>query len=324
MTRSTAQARLTAVGRALRSALAAPRSVARRAYGRESANSAAVSASPIAATWPMAGAPRTIISRIAKATSPADRQSYSTSASGSCRWSMRYRTPASSRNGVRNPLGAGSPANSASRCRRARRRRVRVEERAGRLGRRALERLGGTGHGRRRLDESPANWRKNRRRPRSTCRDRRGRGWRPARRGSGAGVAARPGARSRVSPSVRVRSSAGSANGWAFLGSRRSVLDDAGDPASVEPVAALEEFELDQERQADDLALEPLDQLDRALDGAAGREQVVDDQDLLAGLDGVAVDLEGVRPYSRAYSTEIVSAGSLPSLRTGTRPASIW
>ena len=29
-------------------------------------------------------------------------------------------------------------------------------------------------------------------------------------------------------------------------------------------------------------------------------------------------------PYSSAYSTLIVSAGSLPSLRTGTRPAPSW
>ena len=76
---------------------------------------------------------------------------------------------------------------------------------------------------------------------------------------------------------------------------RPSVLDDAGDAPAFEPVAALEEVELDEEREADDLALEPLDELDRALDRAAGREQVVDDQDLLAGLDRVAVDLERVR-----------------------------
>jgi hypothetical protein len=34
------------------------------------------------------------------------------------------------------------------------------------------------------------------------------------------------------------------------------------------------------------------------------------------------VDLEVFEPYSRAYSTVSVSAGSLPSLRTGTRPVS--
>ena len=64
---------------------------------------------------------------------------------------------------------------------------------------------------------------------------------------------------------------------------------------AAEAVAALEEVELDEEAQPDDLALEPLDELDRALDRAAGGQQVVDDQDALAGGDGVAVDLEGVR-----------------------------
>ena len=46
----------------------------------------------------------------------------------------------------------------------------------------------------------------------------------------------------------------------------------------------------------DHVALEPLDELDRPLDRPARREEVVDDQDLLPGLDRVAVDLERVRP----------------------------
>src|SRR3954467_12628196 len=74
-----------------------------------------------------------------------------------------------------------------------------------------------------------------------------------------------------------------------------SVLNDGRDAAAIEPVAPLEEVELDEKGEPDDVALEPLDQLDRALDGAAGREEVVDDQDLLARLDRIAVDLEGVR-----------------------------
>jgi hypothetical protein len=92
-------------------------------------------------------------------------------------------------------------------------------------------------------------------------------------------------------------------------------------PSRSRPV---EELELDEEGQSDDVTLQPLDELDRALDGAAGRQQVVDDEDLLAGLDRIAVDLEGVRAVLEAYSTVIVSAGSLPSLRTGTSPASSW
>ena len=66
-------ARLTAVGRDCTRALAPPAQdrppgVRRRRRGIRSADSA----SPIAATWPIAGAPRTTISRIAQATSPAD------------------------------------------------------------------------------------------------------------------------------------------------------------------------------------------------------------------------------------------------------------
>jgi len=76
---------LIAVGRALMSALAEPRSVARRAYGKEVRIFSAVIARPIAAAWPIAGAPRMTISRMAKATSPAERQLYSTSASGNRR-----------------------------------------------------------------------------------------------------------------------------------------------------------------------------------------------------------------------------------------------
>src|SRR5262245_50715285 len=93
--------------------------------------------------------------------------------------------------------------------------------------------------------------------------------------------------------SVNERLGAGRSRAGASGGA--SVLDDAGDAATFEAVAPLEEVELDEERQADDLALQPLDELDRALDGAARREEVVDDEDLLPGRDGVAVDLERVR-----------------------------
>ena len=114
MTRSTAQRRLTAVGRALMSVFAAPRNVARRAYGRVVRALSAVSVSPIAPTWPMAGAPRTIISRIAKAASEAERTWYSSRTSGNLRWSTRWRTPGVSRNGVRKPVGGAGTAGAAA------------------------------------------------------------------------------------------------------------------------------------------------------------------------------------------------------------------
>ena len=66
-----------------------------------------------------------------------------------------------------------------------------------------------------------------------------------------------------------------------------SVLDDARHAPIIEPAAALEELELDEEGEAHDLALQALDQFDRALDGPPGREQVVDDQHPLAGADRV-------------------------------------
>ena len=84
-----------------------------------------------------------------------------------------------------------------------------------------------------------------------------------------------------IGASLAVGSVAGSVNRRARCGGR-SVLDDAGHAPALESVATLQEFELDQEGEADDLALESLDELDRPVDGAAGGEQVVDDQDLLA------------------------------------------
>ena len=66
------------------------------------------------------------------------------------------------------------------------------------------------------------------------------------------------------------------------------------DLAAVEAVAAVEESELDEEREAHDLAAEPLDEAEGRRGRAAGREDVVDDEHLLAGRDRVAVDLEQV------------------------------
>src|SRR5262249_27011239 len=125
---------------------------------------------------------------------------------------------------------------------------------------------------------SPANWRKKRRRARSA----------PS---SSAG--APPGAGSGEGESAG-RSGDGSANGPS-LAMPASVLDDGRDSAPGQPVATLEEVELDREGQTQHGALQPLDQLDRAFDRAAGCEEVVHDQHLLPGGDRVAVDLERVR-----------------------------
>src|SRR4029453_6991198 len=120
---------------------------------------------------------------------------------------------------------------------------------------------------------SPANCRKKRRRARSA----------PLPGGVGAGASA----------SVRVGSVTGVGR-WRAGWSGRSVLDDACHAPVVEPLATLEELELDEERQADALALQTLDQLDRALHRATGRQQVIDDEHLLPRLDRIAMDLERV------------------------------
>src|SRR4051794_37890020 len=56
-----------------------------------------------------------------------------------------------------------------------------------------------------------------------------------------------------------------------------SVPDDARHSPALEPVAAMEEIELHEERQPDDDALQAFDELDRALDRATRRQQVVHD-----------------------------------------------
>src|ERR1035437_326683 len=75
---------------------------------------------------------------------------------------------------------------------------------------------------------------------------------------------------------------------------RGSVLNNARGVVVLESFAALEGQQLYQERQAHDLALQPLDQLDSPADRSAGGEKIVDDQHSLARLDGVLVDLKGV------------------------------
>src|ERR1019366_8428938 len=58
--------------------------------------------------------------------------------------------------------------------------------------------------------------------------------------------------------------------------------------------AALEEVEFDREAEAGDLAAKLTHQLHRRLHGAAGGEQIVDDDHALSRLDRVEMDFEGV------------------------------
>ena len=95
-----------------------------RTAGRRACCSA-VSASPIAATWPIAGAPRTIISRMAYAASPADVTRVLDERVGQLALVDEVAaTPPSSRNGVRNPVGRRSATLDGVGRRRAPRRRA--------------------------------------------------------------------------------------------------------------------------------------------------------------------------------------------------------
>ena len=151
MTRPTAQLRLAWVGDRLVMALAAPRRVARRAYGRVSTTRSADSASPIAAACPIAGPPTTTPLRIAHTTVAAESAECSTTLVGSARWSTKRmnRAVETERRPERGP-GVGDLLGRRRLIERGPRR---VEDRARHLGRGALERLGGTDHRRRGVGE---------------------------------------------------------------------------------------------------------------------------------------------------------------------------
>src|SRR6185312_5242457 len=59
-------------------------------------------------------------------------------------------------------------------------------------------------------------------------------------------------------------------------------------------VGAAELGQVDDEQAADHLGAGALEQLDRREAGAAGRDQIVDDDDMIAGLDRVGMDLDAV------------------------------
>ena len=106
-------------GRTFRSALAAPRIVARRANGRCVRSFPAASASVTAPSWACAGDPTIASSRIAATPSPPPRTSMSTRTSGSRRWSTTRHTSPSQRIGARNPAPAARSSRGRSAARTA-------------------------------------------------------------------------------------------------------------------------------------------------------------------------------------------------------------
>src|SRR5882672_787440 len=96
--RSSAQERLTAVGRLSASVLKATSIASVNCEGARCFSRCASSAMPNAAAQPIAGAPRTTIARMATATSAALVQLTYSSRPGSRRWSISSRRPSRQRN----------------------------------------------------------------------------------------------------------------------------------------------------------------------------------------------------------------------------------
>src|SRR5918997_1344735 len=96
-----------------------------------------------------------------------------------------------------------------------------------------------------------------------------------------------------------------------------SVPDEAEELIAFDQLPAFEELELDQGGDADDLAPQALDQPGRRPGGAAGGEHVVDDQDPLAGDDGVGVQLQGGGTVLEGVLLGLDLVGQLAGLADG-------
>jgi len=95
------------------------------------------------------------------------------------------------------------------------------------------------------------------------------------------------------------------------------VVEQAEDVVLGEAVAAFEEVEFDGEGEAGDFSAELLDQLDGGFHGAAGGEQVVYEDDALAGCDGVEVNLKGIGTVLKVISDAGHGSGELARLAHG-------
>ena len=85
-------------------------------------------------------------------------------------------------------------------------------------------------------------------------------------------------------------------------------------PPPLELRRAVEEPELDQEREADDPGPEVLDQLHGRGGRPPGGEDVVDDQHPVPGLEGVLVDLDGLGPVLELVRDRATGRRQLPGL----------
>ena len=94
-------------------------------------------------------------------------------------------------------------------------------------------------------------------------------------------------------------------------------MEKAEDVEAVKAVAPLEEVELDGEGEARDVAAELLNEFHGGFHGAAGGEQVVDEDDALAALHGVEMDLEGVGAILEVIADAGDGSGELARLADG-------
>jgi hypothetical protein len=95
------------------------------------------------------------------------------------------------------------------------------------------------------------------------------------------------------------------------------VVEEAEDVVFLEAISAFEEVEFYGEGEAGDFTAELLDELYGGLHGAAGGEEVVDEDDALAGLDGVHVDLQGVGAVLEVVGDAGDGGGELARLAHG-------
>ena len=72
------------------------------------------------------------------------------------------------------------------------------------------------------------------------------------------------------------------------------VVNEGLNAVIAEFFTAIEEAELDEEGNGDEVGLESVKELNRGGSGAAGGEEVVDEQDLFPGMDGVFMDFHDI------------------------------
>src|SRR5258706_6105804 len=86
---------------------------------------------------------------------------------------------------------------------------------------------------------------------------------------------------------------------------------------AVELLTALQEVQFNQKARPDDVGAAVLEQLAGRGGGTAGRQDVVDQEDLLAMVNGVVVDLEGVGAVFEDVFVALLRPGELARLADG-------